>query len=79
MKNLITETMSLTTSKGDKVQYSFPENGYDHDHQKARQYLVEGAAYIVKKIDVGNSHSSVEFREFPGIWFNTVLFENAKE
>ena len=84
----MTETMSLmggideyslgryksdVSSAGRKVIY-LDRNGYDRDTEDARKYLKEGDELTVKEIYVWRCSSTVEFMEFPGKLFNTVMF-----
>lgn len=71
--------MDLTTTPGTLVIFANPENGYEYDQKRAREFLNVGCAYTVAEIDVGDSSSRVRFEEYPGVWFNTVLFNNIEE
>jgi hypothetical protein len=61
-----------------RVVFSKPNSGYDGDQELAAKHLNVGVTYIVARESIGESHSSVQLVEYPGIWFNTVLFEDAK-
>ena len=52
------------------------KNGWDYDLEHARRLLSEGDIVTVEEIYVGRSSSKVEFIEFPGETFNTVMFED---
>ena len=67
--------MDIYAKPGTKVKYT-GEGGYDNDRHIAASHMEIGTIVTVKKIDVGNFMSYVEFEEFPGIRFNTVMFEN---
>lgn len=56
------------------VIFSNPRAGYAHDRLEAEQYLLVGRVYETSRIEVSSSSSRVEFKDFPGNWFNTVLF-----
>ena len=69
-------TMDVHTKPGTKVIFKYPENGRTHDGAWAKLHLLEGGTYTVEGINVGQSSSSVEFKEFPSTHFNTVHFAN---
>lgn len=50
------------------------QNGYDRDREHANQYLVIGQTYVVENFKLGGWSSDVQFAEFPGQWFNSVMF-----
>lgn len=64
--------------EGRKV-YFFNDNGYDSELETARKYFIEGQILTIKEIYVGRSSSEVEFIEFPGKRFNTVMFMDLKD
>lgn len=67
--------MSLHAKPGSRVRFvNF--GGYDSDKEHARKYLKAGESYTVKHVKVGNWSSTVEFEEFPGEHFNTVMFDD---
>lgn len=72
-------SMNIWSKKGHKIKVTklSINNGYTHDSQKAKKYLTVGRIYTVENIDVYDFHSSVEIRELPGIWFNSVNFIDA--
>lgn len=72
-------SMDLTTTPGAMVVYCYPENGYEFDQLLAKKHLYLGYAYTVSEMDVGDSSSRVRLMEKPGMWFNTVLFDNVDE
>ena len=59
--------------EGRKVKY-LNKNGYDHDRERANKFFKEGEILTVKEIYVDSWSSTVEFEEFPGKVFNTVMF-----
>lgn len=61
--------------KGRKVKY-LDDNGYDADRKCANKLMKKGDILTVHEIYVGCSSSDVEFEEFPGKHFNTVMFED---
>lgn len=70
--------MDMDTPAGSKVQYIHGFNGWDGDIKQARETLNLGSVYTVKRIDVGESQTSVWLEEFPGVPWNHVLFTNAE-
>lgn len=58
---------------GRKVAFH-PENGTDYDRKEAEGLFTPGTVLTVKEIEVGRSSSLVEFQEYPGKTFNTVMF-----
>ncbi|MHC4264325.1 MAG: hypothetical protein ACYSUK_00110 [Planctomycetota bacterium] len=68
--------MNIVTPMGDTVTFSCPEAGYPEDIIQAAKFLTEGESYIVAETYPGSQHSYVELMEFPGEYFNTVMFEN---
>ena len=57
------------------AKYSYPNNGYLSDQKLAKEHLEIGKIYSIKKIDVGDFSTKVWLRDFPEIYFNSVLFE----
>lgn len=41
--------------------------------------LTVGDYYTLTKLDVHGWHTRVRLSEFPGVWFNSVLFEEDRE
>ena len=68
--------MSLETKIGDKVVFSFPNNGWSTDKDAANSLLRLNEEYTVESIDIGSYTSYVELKEYPGVYFNTVSFSN---
>ena len=69
--------MDIYSEPGTKVIFENPDNGWSHDQEKAKAHLTVGEMYTVQITEVHSSHSHVILKEFPGIKFNTVMFENA--
>lgn len=67
--------MDIWTPPGTYVTY-LNKNGYELNRAYANTVLEEGKQYTVYDIDVGSSYSYVQLVEVPGMWFNTVMFEN---
>ena len=66
------------TQIGEKVIFSFPNNGYKSHQEQAQKYLVEGREYTINHIDIDNWHTDVFLKEFPRIPFNSVMFSNVE-
>lgn len=74
-------SMDIFSKEGAKVKGIFLNgelaNGYDHDRIEAAKYIKQRRTYTVQKTDASSFHTSVYLKEFPGIPFNSVLFDNA--
>lgn len=68
--------MNIYSPAGTKVVY-MDANGFDADLVHARLYLAKGDVLTVKRIQIDNWCSWVEFDEHPGKTFNTVHFVEA--
>jgi hypothetical protein len=69
---------SSVPPEGRKVVF-LDDNGYDIQREYARQFFAKGDVLTVKEIYVGGGSSTVEFIEFPGKKFNTVMFAEVEE
>jgi hypothetical protein len=67
----------LRVKEGEKVVFSNPNYGREHDQVRAKKYLKAGGTYTIESVSVHSSSSDVVLQEFPGIELNSVLFENA--
>lgn len=67
------QIMDIYGAAGTTV-YFLNANGYDAERAETAKIFAEGQALTVKRIDVGDWSSRVEFEELPGKWFNTVMF-----
>jgi hypothetical protein len=63
--------------KGRKVIF-LNKNGYDSEREYARKLFSEGDILTVKEIYVNRCSSEVEFEEYPGKMFNTIMFGDIK-
>lgn len=70
--------MNIYCKKGARVRF-IGRNGYDHQLEAAMKLLTVDAVYTVNSVNAGDWSSGVFLDEFPGISFNTVMFEDAKE
>lgn len=73
MKGTNVQPMNIY-SRPSATVYFLNRNGYDHQLKEAAEIFEEGQALTIKRIEVDNWSSSVEFEELPGKWFNTVMF-----
>lgn len=64
--------------KSRKVRF-LDKNGYDADKAHARKCLKKNDVLTVHEIYVYGNYSHVEFEEFRGKRFNTVMFEDVEE
>jgi hypothetical protein len=59
-----------------KVRYVKPPRyGYIPDQEKAKKYLTLGEVYNVRCTKIGKFHTDYYLSKFPGIAFNSVMFE----
>lgn len=72
-------TMDIHSKPGTKVIFKYPENGDDYDMKWASGVLSVGETYTVENIQIGQSSSLVDFKEFPEWQFNTVHFVNVEQ
>ena len=68
---------SKVSPKGRKVIF-LNDNGRDSERKRARKHFSKGQVLTVKEIYVGRSSSDVEFEEYPGRKFNTVMFADVE-
>ena len=73
------ETMNIYAKRGDKVRFSFPNNGYSMDIEIAKERLKLGEIYTVDYTCVGQSNTSVKLLEVPDRLFNSVQFEDEED
>ncbi len=59
------------------ARFAHPGNGYDGDQQLAAEHLKPGKVYLLSSLQVGRSVSYLSLHDFPGIGFNSVMFEAA--
>lgn len=75
MKNYL----ELSTKIGSKIKFIHPDTGYDFDQKHCREHLFLNEEYTLKRIDIGQSSSTVILKEFPDKSFNSVHFSNTNE
>ena len=56
------------------IVYYLDLNGYDGDREYARKFFAVGQKLTVRDSDIGGFRTELEFEEFPGKWFNSVMF-----
>ena len=61
--------------KGDSIIYANPGNGHEDDQEICRQHLEVGGEYIVDVVDIHTWHTDVYLKEFTGMVFNSVMFD----
>ncbi len=71
--------MNIYALKGHQVRCDNLSNDYEYRLEIARQHLEIGKEYLVEKTEVGSSHTEVFLQEFPGVGFNSSLFEDVQE
>lgn len=56
--------------------FAHPDYGYPYQQEHCKVLGLEvGKSYEMHKIEVGSSSSTVYLKDFPGKYFNSVLFE----
>jgi hypothetical protein len=71
--------MDIHAKKGHKVVASHLNWGYDGDKAAANEHLVEFSVYTVDHTDAGGWSTGVYLKEFEGVRFNSVHFEDFEE
>lgn len=61
-----------------KVQYKHFENGRKEDQNRCKVYLKPNQILEIKNKNVGPWRTELEFYEHPGIFFNSVMFEEVE-
>ncbi|WP_203334338.1 hypothetical protein [Planococcus beigongshangi] len=61
-------------SPAGRLVYFLAHNGYPSELEHAMSIIPVNKVLTVKEIYVGRSSSTVEFKEYPGKRFNTVMF-----
>ncbi len=65
----------MTIPKSGKVIMWFPHFGYSADQERLKRLNINlGDVFEVESIEVGDSHSYLKLKKFPGQYFNTVNF-----
>ena len=72
------EPMDIHSPRGTKVVYVRPNAGYDAERERAQRYLTLGQTYTVEFTKVHSSSTDVYLQEFPGVFFNSVHFDEAE-
>lgn len=73
-KESLKPSMNIFALEGHIVKFSFPENGYPSDSERAKRHLAFNNNYTVKQTYVSRSSTQVELIEFPFVYFNSVHF-----
>lgn len=71
--------MNIYALEGHKVKCSTLNAGYEGEKTKAKKHLEVGKSYTVDYTNVDNWSTDVFLKEFPGIGFNSVFFEDEVE
>lgn len=71
-------SMDIYANPGTKVIFT-GNGGYAYDNECARSLIKVGQELTVKRINVDNWISHVEFEEIPGKFFNTVMFDEVEQ
>ena len=70
--------MDIYSPDGTKVVFA-ARGGRDSEIELAKRWLTLGETYTVEHTEVGQSTTRVYLYEFPGIGFNSVMFDKVKE
>ncbi len=68
--------MNIYAEKGVRVVFANSTAGYLGDQETAAKYMKVGEAYTVERTHVAGFHTNVELQEFPGVFFNSVMFDS---
>ena len=71
--------MNIFAPHGTKIVFANPDNGYTSDKELVKRYLTVGGIYVVHHTEVGSSYTKVILEGFPGIKFNSVMFNDYVE
>lgn len=70
--------MNIFAIEGHLVRCKTHDAGCDYDQETAKKYLVLGNTYTVDYTIVHSWSTNVYVKEWPGISFNSVFFEDVK-
>lgn len=73
--------MNIYAIEGHKVKVTEDtiNNGYKYDKEKVKRLCELNKEYTVSRTEVHSSSTKVYLKEFPGVSFNSVNFEDAVE
>lgn len=60
------------------ARFAHPDAGYQGDQDLAAKHLTVGQVYVLSQLVVGRSASSIQLADFPGVAFNSVMFDPAE-
>jgi len=75
------ESMNIYAKPGHEVIVTreTSKNGYTEDKEKIKRLLSLSKVYTVEGTEVGGSRTRVFLKEFPGVPFNSVNFEDVEK
>lgn len=59
-----------------RVAFTHPQNGYEHHQLTAMKHLEVGGQYTLELADQEDWHTDYYLAEFPGVAFNSVMFDD---
>ena len=68
--------MNIYALKGHKVRCDNITAGFINERETAAEYLKLGQEYTVERTEVGSWKTDVYLVEFPGVAFNSCMFED---
>lgn len=71
--------MNIYAKEGDKVIFCNPNSGYPSDRNLCNRLLILDDVYTIDFTIVGDSYTEVYLKEFYGVAFNSVMFEDYEE
>lgn len=71
--------MEIYALKGHKVRCIGTDSVYHYLTERAEKYLEVGKEYTVERTTVHSWQTDVELQEFPGVEFNSEIFEDLEE
>lgn len=61
------------------IVYYLDENGYGSNREDARKFFTKHQKLTILRSSIGGWETEIEFEEYPGKWFNSVMFGVKKD
>jgi hypothetical protein len=61
------------------ARFTHPDAGYQGDQDLAAKHLTVGRVYVLDALIVSRSSSEIRLHDFPGVQFNSVMFDPAEQ
>jgi|SRR6185312_12762385 len=72
------DSMDIQSPPGTIIKF-VGNGGSTAEQEDAKKHLKVGATYEIEKIEIGNWRTDVWLEGFPGVAFNSVMFENVRQ